>query len=648
MDAAFQTKWLKLLSYLGPVFSYFVGCLWDKEEFVRSKAYALIRTLGTLHLRSAFRCWEAYFLTATDRQRMPLISLMIQLNALFPDWQVLQWESLLEALEMKTTVEMIDEYTHPISTEPDMIKEDMDVSGDEHFHSPQDDETAQSENVKVLMITLALQMLSKHLSVEPTQIYRLKFVLVQYMNFQNCQLINNGGDITVEFGILKYNPRNPSQVAMMTACIRGLKKIMDSFAPLAAETVASMASESLEQNKMNLAENSSPGVHFIDVVLKMMNSGIELTKLGHLLLKAWLEIVLIIVYKHDILDREYEQSIVACMKQVIELLTEEISEENKLLILEILKCLLRRSDHLTAMVLSKQISVLGKLMTNLGVRNSDPIYLKAKQFLKSAFLRFAVAGLFVLMFKNQAVSDSNNGDIDLFFILRTVIDPEDIIPDEEIHGEIVYLREQPVRDVIDKLMKQQMDRKAFSTVLHNMSRYVEEVHTHPYSENILNNYARFLNALIKYTTDWRRSDWNINPVFTISAILLKEHPYYYTMLLPSIQALFKHGLQNCNIQAESIAKLMAAYSAIGSIPGIEPNNIFVDIIVAELKNAILLPTKLNKDTILTLLELVLWDIKPIGQEWYTKVEKSILGGIADGYRHTPYFDSKLIHLLPFL
>lgn len=31
MDAAFQTEWLKLLSHLGPVFSYFVGCLWDKE-----------------------------------------------------------------------------------------------------------------------------------------------------------------------------------------------------------------------------------------------------------------------------------------------------------------------------------------------------------------------------------------------------------------------------------------------------------------------------------------------------------------------------------------------------------------------------------------------------------------------------------------
>jgi hypothetical protein len=36
MDATFQTEWLKLLSYLGPVFSYFVGCLWDKEVYTKT------------------------------------------------------------------------------------------------------------------------------------------------------------------------------------------------------------------------------------------------------------------------------------------------------------------------------------------------------------------------------------------------------------------------------------------------------------------------------------------------------------------------------------------------------------------------------------------------------------------------------------
>jgi hypothetical protein len=91
--------------------------------------------------------------------------------------------------------------------------------------------------------------------------------------------------------------------------------------------------------------------------------------------------------------------VISCMKQVIDLLAKDISEENKLLILQILHRLHTRSDHLTAMVLSKQIMALGKLMTKHKENMDDPVLLKAKLFLKSAFTRFATAGLFVLMFK---------------------------------------------------------------------------------------------------------------------------------------------------------------------------------------------------------------------------------------------------------
>jgi hypothetical protein len=86
--------------------------------------------------------------------------------------------------------------------------------------------------------------------------------------------------------------------------------------------------------------------------------------------------------------------------------------------------------------------------------------------------------------QNQAVSDENNQDVDLFFVLRTVIDPGDLVPDEGLN-EVIYLRDQPVRDVLEKLMNQQMERRAFSNVLHNVSRYVEIVHSHPYSESVL-------------------------------------------------------------------------------------------------------------------------------------------------------------------
>lgn len=65
-----------------------------------------------------------------------------------------------------------------------------------------------------------------------------------------------------------------------------------------------------------------------------------------------------------------------------------------------------------------------------------------------------------------------------------VIDPDDIVMVEGM-TEPIYLRDQPVRDVLEKLLNQQMERKAFSTILFNMNRYVELVHSRPYSEIVL-------------------------------------------------------------------------------------------------------------------------------------------------------------------
>ncbi|KAG0186217.1 hypothetical protein DFQ28_008166 [Apophysomyces sp. BC1034] len=592
MDAAFQTKWLPMLSNLGPVFSYLVECLWDKE-----------------------------------------------LNALFPDWQVLQWESLLEALETKhsdksdsQSVDILERYMRPTPNSSTAADNKAEL---------EESKLADPENNRMLILTLALQMLGNHLNVDSIQISRIKYVLVEQMGFDKCRRYNNSGEWIVEFGNLLYKPEDSLQNGVLISCSRSLKNIMDSFAPLPAETVATMAPDVLDSNKLKLAENSSPGIHFIDVALKLFNSDIDLTKLSHIILQTWLETILIAVYKHNILDRAHENSIVSCVKQIIELLIKDISEENKLLILEILKCLLRRSDHLTAMVLSKQIMALGKLISKSGPKVTEPVFLKAKQFLKSAFLRFAVAGLFVLMFKNQVASDNNSRDVDLFFLLRTVIDPSDIVPDEDVR-EVSYLRDQPVRDVLDKLMHQQMERKAFSTVLQNMSRYVETVHSHPYSEAILHDYAVFLGDLIKHTADWRRSDWDINPVFNMSAILLKEHPYHFSILLPEIQAILKHGIHNCTLQAESVVKLMASYTAVSTMPGIKPGNVFSDIIIEEIKNGLNNRQRLHRDTLLTLLQLTLWDNKSKYQDWYKSNENAFLNRVS---HRVPCFKDKLPLLL---
>ncbi|CEP09319.1 hypothetical protein [Parasitella parasitica] len=72
---------------------------------------------------------------------------------------------------------------------------------------------------------------------------------------------------------------------------------------------------------------------------------------------------------------------------------------------------------------------------------------------------------------------------------------------------------------------------------------------------------------------------------------------------------------------------MASYLAIASMIGTQPKSVFVDIVIDELKFAIsLLASKPSKDTLLWLLQLVLWDTKPYGQECHVSQ-----GPQADGY-----------------
>ncbi|RUP45188.1 hypothetical protein BC936DRAFT_148508, partial [Jimgerdemannia flammicorona] len=688
LDVAFQRKWLGVLSHLGPVFSYFVASIWDEDvrlhftpsmkwhfEQVRLKATAYIRSLQALHLRTAFRCWDAYFLIASGRQKSTLVKLMIQLNAIFPDWQVLEWDSLTNALEPNSdddsgtgASDIVDEYVRPESIFISPKDKKISIIGE----TPEQ-KAAEEENLKILMLTLALQMLASNLDLNAVQLSKVKFALVKNMGFRDPER-HNIDEWKVQFGDFVYTPDDVSQMTMVISCVRGMKKVLDNFIPMTHDNAAAVGSEIIDTRQ---STQNNPGAALVDVVLKLFNSGVDLTSLSHLMLKAWLELVLILVYKHNIMDRQLEDTVISCMKQIAELLTKDISEENKLLILEIFMALLKRSDHLTAMVLSRQIMALGKLMTKLKSNTVDPVFIKSKMFLKAAFLRFAMAGLFMLVFKNQAVSDENNQDVELFYVLRTVIDPEDVVMEEGM-TEPIYLRDQPVRDVLEKLLNQQMEKRAFSTVLFNMNRYVELVHSKPYSESVLIEYGNFLERVVRLTQEWKRTDWDVNAVLSMSAILMKEHPYDAKGLLPHIKILLKHAIHHCIITPESMVKLLAAYASVSEVLNTDKNSIFGEIIIEELKSTLRGRTKINRDTMLTLLQvwsrhgsniinnrvyldpirlpflthwpisiplqqLVLWDNQPSLRPWFKTIEdKMHTGSIRD---RTSYFANVATNLL---
>ena len=78
----------------------------------------------------------------------------------------------------------------------------------------------------------------------------------------------------------------------------------------------------------------------------------------------------------------------------------------------------------------------------------------------------------------------------MFWVLRIVIGNETIPSEDESNGP-VYLKEQPIRDVMNQLFKL-TNRRVFSTILLNINKYIESVYSKPYSEQLLNGMTNTL------------------------------------------------------------------------------------------------------------------------------------------------------------
>ncbi|RGB35396.1 hypothetical protein C1646_623756 [Rhizophagus diaphanus] len=608
-----------VFAYLGPIFSYLVGCLWDEEEYVRTKAITYIRSMQPQHVRLAFKCWEGYFKTANVREKTLLCKLMIKLNAKFPDWEVIEWNTLLDALTQNDENEQV--------STSDILDGGNSTPGQR---------VAESQNLRVIVLTLALQMLANGIEVTQDQIIKLKHLVLIHLGFKNSKLEIVNGKSNVSIGDFEYIPDDFAQNMIITSCLGNLKRVLDT--PIYLKS----SNNILEDTRLSAEqEEELAGGVFVDVVLALFNSSVDMSTLSHLMLKNWIELLLMIVYKHKIEDkrnRQLEENLVNAMRKASELLSKDVTEENKQLIIEVSTTLLKRAPMLTVNILGKYIITLGKLLTKLRNDSSSSLVMSAKIFLRTAFISFARNGLFVLIFKNQTVADETNTELDMFRVLRDIIRDE-VIPTHDENIEPTYLCVEPIRDVINQLFKF-TNRKIVSTVLHNLNKYVELVYSKPYSEQLMIDLGSFLIKLSKYTTEWKSVDWDVNPVLNMISIVLKNNPLHAKHLIHPVRNFLKHVINKCGPTIESFVKLLAAYSAISEVVSpSDQSNAFGEVILEEIKIFYRgARNRLNRDTLIILLQLVLWDMQPSTYPWFRSIEQRIKVNSSSQQRR-PFFSN---------
>ena len=235
---------------------------------------------------------------------------------------------------------------------------------------------------------MGLRYLADGQDCTPRDTVYLKYHLTKAIGFSKGVLQQSAGstDATVAFGDLLASDANHT-----LAMFSGLKRLLDS-----------------PKQKLGPASGvrgttrgfTLIGAPFVDVVPRFLASDIPLGDLPVLNIRAALDCLFIIVYKHDLEDNaDLASTMLAAVKRATLLLLDpRILREARALVFSICSCVLKRFPKLVVSILGDQImTCLAFLERHAG--KEDPDLAQVLAFLHAAFRRYNSSGLFILLFR---------------------------------------------------------------------------------------------------------------------------------------------------------------------------------------------------------------------------------------------------------
>jgi hypothetical protein len=247
-------------------------------------------------------------------------------------------------------------------------------------------------HTQLQMVVLSQEMVADSVPIDPWDLVKLKFHVAIGLGFRDAKLRESmpPGSLEVSYGEL--DPKDSS--ALMT-CLSGLKRVLDVSKQISWPRMSSDAEPMREL----------VGAVFVEVVVRVICSDIDLAKLPYLPLRDLLDCLLIVVYKHELQSKTAHSSpaaegITDAIRRVTALLpSEAVAFDNRLLIIAISSAALERYPKLVISILGRQILAFAQMMGSDVRQREDALFVQGKTFLQSAFSKYATNGLFVLLFK---------------------------------------------------------------------------------------------------------------------------------------------------------------------------------------------------------------------------------------------------------
>jgi hypothetical protein len=580
IDAETLRKYPNLYKLMGPLLNEFIGTLKSSEEKLRTKFQIYSKSITDKTAQQLFKLWGFYFDSSNLEFRTTTLKLMIYANNLFPKWPVIGWKSIFGVLSLFPEVKIGEKIgTFDIDELPKKANTTLSNSSitantaketqmDEFSYTPSNID----ENLKILVLTLAFQLIGHGVPITKQEINFLKLLVANFIGISGAKMVvNKDKEYEIVFDKYQFDPENINNLVSLQAFIGGIKKVLDNVELTPYEEVTDDANSELDIKDQQTQASKSIGSHFLVLILKIFNSNLITQELSHFMLKDLLEALAIIVYKYDIETPALSPLIIQAVKKISKMLTAAVSEENQHTILNICMIVLKRSSKLASSMLSSQIETMTCIVARLVKNPEDLISHKARRFLALAFSSYATNGLFILIFKNHNFADSNG---ELFTAFKIVLESADSMIENE-RGIMVPLRDQPIQDVINRLLSlndSSSDKKAFENILANTAHYVRLVHSKGYGEKVLNDFFAFLDKLSSRVHDWNYQDLNMTYVIEIIAIVLKNHIFASDIILPKVRVFLKNVVSKFFISCHSLTALLEAVQKCNS------NKLEIDIV----------------------------------------------------------------------
>lgn len=519
-------------SCVNDIFFYFFTAKWaDGSKEIRTAADAFSSTLLQGHFDAISLCWNEYLSKAPIAERTKLVSFLIQLHPHFPTWQVLSWDSIIETL-----------------AEGDYDQKnghDEDAPDAQLVLNSKTNPDFEMALLRVSMLLLSLRMISDGIVIDGTLLLKLKVHLVQVIGFGDISVTSSpsGHSFHIQFG-------GVSQISPLSLpCVHDLLPVLDASHTVDLPHFAMVGANEQDERPMSLLVGSV----FVDVTLAIFCTLQDLSVLPVLALKALLETLRVIIYKHDFESRalrHLQQNLRRAILRALDMLSSDISYELCQLALSVVQAFIKRWHVFMGSIVYTSMESVVKLIASQDHHGQDSLATQAKLFIYTTLNKYAQNGLFFNLLKR-------NLDDEFFVVLKQIANPIATNSTTTNNpGASGSLRESLLRDVLPRAVDN--DQTNFQVVLNNMQTYIEIVFHQDYSLDLLLFTGQHLTLLARRISEWPPGAIDPAPLLHISAILIQHNKAHSREMLIYVDTVMRVVLNRLNISASCLSHLLQA------------------------------------------------------------------------------------------